>query len=211
MTPRSALGLAALDDLTTTELHRLSERVYVRDAELAEVRAALALARAELTDARKQLVTARAAADRDWLTGLYSRAWLARTWRHLGRVEVLVVDVDRFKEINDVHGHVTGDEVLQAFAARLMAGAEVAGVRLGGDEVVVIAPPRLGYAARLGRTVTVTVDGQCGCEVAASASVGALLVDTSRTALAEALAAGDAAMYAAKRAAAANRRERRQP
>src|SRR6185437_14775123 len=55
---------------------------------------------------------------------------------------VAVLDLDRFKNINDTFGHATGDEVLREFASRLTraasAGALVA--RLGGDEFGILLP-----------------------------------------------------------------------
>ena len=52
----------------------------------------------------------------------------------------MIVDLDRFKEINDVHGHAAGDELLKATAARitaLLSHTEFA-ARLGGDEFVIV-------------------------------------------------------------------------
>lgn len=82
---------------------------------------------------------------RDPLTGLLNRAGLASTlaaWFAAydpATLAVLYIDLDRFKAVNDVHGHPVGDALLQAFAKRLSAvtrpGDAVA--RLGGDEFVV--------------------------------------------------------------------------
>ncbi|UIJ46107.1 EAL domain-containing protein [Sphingomonas cannabina] len=84
----------------------------------------------------------------DALTGLPNRvAFQAEIQREVeiaratgGRLGVLAIDLDRFKEINDVHGHKAGDEVLIRLAARLREalgpGDMVA--RLGGDEFVAL-------------------------------------------------------------------------
>jgi diguanylate cyclase (GGDEF)-like protein/PAS domain S-box-containing protein len=88
------------------------------------------------------------AAFRDSLTLLPNRVWL---WRQLERevraarqsdyqFAVLVIDIDRFKEINDSFGHLAGDHVLQAVARRLTASVRPndAVTRFGGDEFVVL-------------------------------------------------------------------------
>ena len=84
----------------------------------------------------------------DTLTGLPNRASfqdrlendIASMKARDGQVALLVVDLDRFKEINDVHGHGAGDEMLKATAARitaLLSHNEFA-ARLGGDEFVIV-------------------------------------------------------------------------
>ncbi|HTR03861.1 MAG TPA: GGDEF domain-containing protein [Thermoanaerobaculia bacterium] len=85
---------------------------------------------------------------RDRLTGLYNRHYfndvirreLARSRRHGGAISVLLVDVDRFKEINDVRGHQIGDEVLQFVANYLTACVRESDLvfRWGGDEFLVL-------------------------------------------------------------------------
>jgi diguanylate cyclase (GGDEF)-like protein len=59
-----------------------------------------------------------------------------------GHVAVLVLDVDRFKDVNETLGHQSGDELLKALAARLRACVGDRGLlaRLGGDELGVVAP-----------------------------------------------------------------------
>ncbi len=85
----------------------------------------------------------------DVLTGLRNRGWLeeqaartfARLRRHGGAVSVLLVDVDHFKAVNDVHGHAMGDRVLMG-VARALAGAvreEDLLARWGGEEFLVVA------------------------------------------------------------------------
>ncbi len=97
-------------------------------------------------------VAAEAALDRlaryDQLTGLLNRGEALNRLAELlveadprqGRVGVLFVDLDRFKEVNDSHGHAAGDALLQTIAQRLQTctreGDLVA--RLGGDELLVV-------------------------------------------------------------------------
>ncbi|MFL6099490.1 MAG: putative bifunctional diguanylate cyclase/phosphodiesterase [Actinomycetales bacterium] len=88
-------------------------------------------------------------ATHDPLTGLPNRALLtdrahsalARSKRHGTVVSVIFIDLDGFKEINDVLGHAMGDELLRAVAARLVMHLrpEDTCARLGGDEFVVLA------------------------------------------------------------------------
>src|SRR4051794_22989610 len=85
-------------------------------------------------------------ADHDELTGLRNRSSYLRTVEEqLGtdeQVSVVLIDLDRFKEVNDTLGHHVGDLVLQAIAGR-MAGCVPSGgllARLGGDEFAVVLP-----------------------------------------------------------------------
>ena len=87
---------------------------------------------------------------RDPLTGLPNRQWLLeRTWAALDEAErteartaLVLIDLDRFRSVNDTLGHLAGDRLLLKIAERLRAelprGAEVA--RLGGDEFAVLLP-----------------------------------------------------------------------
>jgi len=86
----------------------------------------------------------------DALTGISNRAGIDRHLKMVAdhartngsRSTVAMVDLDRFKEINDALGHLAGDTALAAFAQRLRAavGNGVFVGRLGGDEFLVISP-----------------------------------------------------------------------
>jgi two-component system, cell cycle response regulator len=86
----------------------------------------------------------------DALTGLSNRRYLDTHLKMIfnrslarGRpLSVLISDIDRFKQVNDTHGHDVGDEVLREFASRIRStvrGADLA-CRYGGEEFVVIMP-----------------------------------------------------------------------
>lgn len=103
--------------------------------------AGLAAERRAAADARRRSVT-------DELTGAANRStvqpWLAAAFGRVGPddcVAVAFIDVDRFKDVNDAHGHAAGDAVLVELVARLRAGARSGDLvaRLGGDELVVAA------------------------------------------------------------------------
>jgi diguanylate cyclase (GGDEF)-like protein len=87
-------------------------------------------------------------ADHDYLTGLLNRrrferelaTQLERCHRHGERAAVLLLDIDRFKQVNDTKGHAAGDRLLkdaaQAFEQRVRGTDRVA--RVGGDEFAAI-------------------------------------------------------------------------
>ena len=87
-------------------------------------------------------------ADRDYLTGLHNRRYLARELdRHApapdaGPFSLAVLDLDHFKEVNDRFGHEAGDQVLMRVAALLLGGVrgQDVVVRTGGEEFVLLMP-----------------------------------------------------------------------
>lgn len=89
-------------------------------------------------------------ADRDPLTNLYNRRYamrrlgeeLERAARNGSRVCAMMIDLDRFKQINDRHGHLTGDHALRMMSEALRAACRGSDVicRFGGDEFLLILP-----------------------------------------------------------------------
>lgn len=79
--------------------------------------------------------------ERDTLTGLLNRRAIEQNFqkfRDEGYHTLAVLDLDHFKAINDVHGHVVGDAVLKAVAEALQADPQVHAFRLGGEEFVLL-------------------------------------------------------------------------
>jgi diguanylate cyclase (GGDEF)-like protein len=94
-------------------------------------------------------------AERDWLTGLYNRRYLAQELERLlteqrgGWFSLAVVDLDHFKSINDRFGHEVGDHVLVRVAALLcdvLRQSDIV-VRSGGEEFLVLMPVTEVHAA----------------------------------------------------------------
>jgi len=108
--------------------------------------------REQLAEQKRATTAAHRAAVHDPLTGLANRRVLvdrlhSAASRHTGSTGLLLIDLDGFKYINDLHGHSFGDAVLVEVAQRLTAvmatsplGATATLVRLGGDEFAVLMP-----------------------------------------------------------------------
>jgi diguanylate cyclase (GGDEF)-like protein len=119
---------------------------------------------------------------------------------------LLLVDCDRFKNVNDVYGHLVGDRVLQSVAniLRSLAGAHDLACRLGGDEFCLLlkASSRdemLRYADFVVSTARALQDMQPSPPLICALSVGACLVDPEQD-WNDWYARADKALYRAKRA-----------
>ncbi|QXH53659.1 diguanylate cyclase [Pseudomonas fakonensis] len=166
----------------------------------------------DVTERKRREQTLLDQATLDPLTGLPNRSALFQALDYLlqqrAPFALYFIDLDGFKQVNDSHGHETGDLLLQAAAERMLAAmrADDLVARLAGDEFVVIARAVASAPAarEIGRKLcdalaaTFTLEGQ---QVQIGASIGVYLnLPEQRLLNAEdALAEADQAMYAAKR------------
>ncbi|AVP56569.1 GGDEF domain-containing protein [Pulveribacter suum] len=137
---------------------------------------------------------------------------LAQGQRQGTAVLVAFVDLDRFKQINDTHGHDVGDQFLVHIARRLQGvlRAQDLAARHGGDEFVVMGPgpqpcddvdaARQAFAERLSAATATRFDNGRVALDYAGASVGAVAVLPGTLAAGQALQAADRAMYEVKQA-----------
>jgi len=191
---------------------RISDKLYGRaELELAgtlSFAAAIALKNSELVE---QL---HSAATTDELTGLYNRraleerlaAEISRSLRHQLHTSVLLLDLDRFKVVNDTLGHAAGDRLLINVAKVLRQQCRALDVvgRLGGDEFLVILPMTKPAEAQVfvGRVQASLREmeknhpdfGPC------TLSMGIAESPKHGTTVSSLLAAADTALYKAKRA-----------
>lgn len=147
-------------------------------------------------------------ADHDALTGLHNRrrfdhdllAQSSRANRYGEEAAVVLLDLNRFKQVNDTHGHHEGDEVLRRVAAAISSRlrASDSAARIGGDEfAALLVRVSERQAQRIGRELVAAVDSAAGSGVTASMGVAVLVRDTPPD---DAMRAADRAMYADKTA-----------
>jgi len=208
------VGFVTIYEDVTTEARQQQE---LEDAHQKLLTAYDDLRRAQLdnTELEKDRSKYYKLAVRDAVTGLYTRHYMEDAAARLleqherdpaERIGVLVFDVDRFKSINDNHGHLAGDMVLQRIGALLNSHTrriDIA-VRTGGDEFAVFLPKldlhlSRQFAERVRREVhAMRLDAaMAGIELSISAGVAEHQPGET---LAELLQRADAALYAAKRA-----------
>jgi len=165
----------------------------------------------ELVAARESM---RHAATHDSLTGLLNRGEifellereLERARRERQKVSVVLADIDHFKNVNDTHGHLFGDEALREIARRMHAKLRVYdGVgRYGGEEFLLVLPNcDLVNAIERANELRVTIASQPvisqGVEEAITMSMGVAVSEcTGRKEVEKLLSRADKALYQAK-------------
>jgi diguanylate cyclase (GGDEF)-like protein/PAS domain S-box-containing protein len=163
----------------------------------------------DITDRRagEELLTYAAA--HDSLTGLANRSQLLNV---LGEcvsagiaASVLFVDLDRFKTVNDAHGHLAGDRVLCAVASRIRRQVDRSATvgRLAGDEFVVVMPgvteqATAGTAQLIRESIAQPIRLADGREVLITASIGIAGTAANEDSAQALLSDADMAMYRAK-------------
>lgn len=150
----------------------------------------------------------------DGLTGLFLKRYfqiqldteIGRSRRHVRDLALLMLDIDHFKQINDTHGHLTGDRVLQEIARRIKGCVRQVDVvaRCGGEEFAVILPETsLDQAGLVSERIRHAVGSRAfrlgALELAATVSIGACAIKGGELVAADELVNhADAALYRAK-------------
>jgi diguanylate cyclase (GGDEF)-like protein len=177
-------------------------------------RTVLFLAR-DITALVKSVTQLEYIANHDALTGLPNRVMLenrivqaiARAKRQNKKAAVMLLDLDRFKQVNDSLGHTAGDELLQVLAQRLKDSnrAEDSVFRFGGDEFVIILEDLTDtvHAGRIANHILTTFTKPVklsNIELQITASLGITITPDDGNSANELLRHADNAMYAAKEA-----------
>ncbi|HEX8744480.1 MAG TPA: diguanylate cyclase [Thermoleophilaceae bacterium] len=168
----------------------------------------------DISDRKRIEGELQARADSDALTGLMNRGrfdeelgrQIARCKRYGERAALLLLDVDRLKQVNDRFGHRAGDQIIKlvARAARDRARETDAVARIGGDEFAVLLPSvdlptAHRIAGEIAERVAAAAEVPDFAGVPVAVSVGVAPLDASAPSAEEALARADADMYARKR------------
>ena len=169
----------------------------------------------QLNEIKKLQETLREQAVHDSLTGLYNRRYLdemmerelARAKRENYPVSVMMIDIDHFKNFNDIHGHKAGDEVLKALSALLCNGIRQGDIacRYGGDEFIIIMPGAdkadVGQRAdAIRHNFSSLRINYTGVEMYATVSIGVAFYPQHSDDIDQIIKAADSAMYEAKQA-----------
>ena len=210
-------GISVTSSATETAGKIKESRLFLIFAAILIISLILAIiylvARSFITDLRTAETKLVEMATQDFLTGLLSRREtfrrldeeLQRSGRLATPFSVLLLDLDHFKQVNDVHGHSAGDLVLQAVAAALRQGVRPYDLccRYGGEEFLVILPETAledaaGIAERLRRDIEnlkITAAKETALQITASIGAAALL---GHETIDQLIARADEAMYNAK-------------
>jgi len=206
--------------------HDPERRFTDEDAELLELLAGIASGVLAGLEHTSQLASANLGLQRardeaqyqalhDPLTGLPNRTLLRDRLeqsmlladRNATGLALLLLDLDRFKDVNDTLGHHAGDELLQQVGARLAGALRTSDTiaRMGGDEfaVILLTAGDVGLATRLARTLVHALEAPFvvgGHTVAVGASIGIAVYPDQGTDARTLLRRADVAMYVAKRA-----------
>src|SRR5256712_112884 len=147
---------------------------------------------------------------RDPLTGLYNRRFLGdylpreliRARRERGRVALIMIDLDRFKQVNDTAGHAAGDLVLMEIATLLkrhIRGSDIA-CRYGGEEFTLVLPKATPESAhRKAEAICSAIREDRDRLLEVTASLGVAFFPDHAADAESSLRAADEALYEAKR------------
>ena len=191
----------------------VKEDITARKEAEANLRNANTQLEAQLKEIEQLQHTLREQAVRDALTGLHNRHYLNETLSHeLARAKrsgyficFAMIDIDRFKSINDKYGHATGDKVLIDLANQLLKYSRTGDIvcRYGGEEFLIVLPNTgVEAAAQIAERWRATIQEskivENDADIKISISCGISEFPTNASTEAEALEKADKALYAAK-------------
>lgn len=194
--------------LEAREARRHSDLLTAKNRQLAEAHTELECRANELEALHAQL---REQAERDPLTGVHNRRYLARELERLtdertaGRMSLAVLDVDHFKTINDRFGHAAGDQVLIRIARLLCDHLRDSDsiIRSGGEEFIILMPRTDAKAAtaccqRIRRAVNTEVWSNVADGLSVTTSLGVATTEDPND-LEAVIRIADQRLYEAKR------------
>ncbi len=211
-------AIADLDDLTQVRTRLVKQarelETYVEEMEK-ESRESVAQLKSEVSKYETKLKSVEQLAVQDALTGIFNRRGIEERieWR-IGHKEtfcIVILDMNRFKEVNDTHGHLVGDDLLKQFSQELrgnIRSSDLAG-RWGGDEFIVILDGGIDVAKAQIERVQRWVFGEYTIQLEPKASAIKVQVEASiglaqwqpGENVAQLIARADSAMYGQKKKA----------
>ncbi len=194
--------LATVNDSLAEEIderHRMEDQLSTSEAELSESRLRERKARHDaLHDAVTGLPNGTLFSDR-------LASALTQAGRHAWRLAVMFVDLDKFKSVNDRHGHDVGDRVLQIVARRLeqfVRGGDTVSRRSGDEFLLLMLEAKdedtvAGFAVKIVENIAAPCEVK-GLQLSVSPSIGIAIYPEDGASAEELLRHADMAMYAAK-------------
>jgi diguanylate cyclase (GGDEF)-like protein len=201
--------LSAIDGFSELLAEDVGNACPASLSDIARIREAAARVLDLVTLLEKQVDSERAEAARDPLTGIANRRALHAHGEVLfcshAEISVVLIDVDRFKDINDRFGHLVGDDVLKGVVERCRRAVRDSDLlgRLAGDEFLLLLPDTPHHEAlRVAHRVRAGISSRPMSTskglVSVTASVGVACRDGSDETLAVLVERADRAMYTAK-------------
>lgn len=142
-----AIGKSGLSPELSQQLNELSSNASGICSANDAFQSQLASAQSEIESLKKELEKSQSQASTDALTGLGNRRVLESIFKRYSNhddipLSVVMIDIDKFKNFNDTHGHVMGDQILQ-FVGQLLKQEcpdPITAVRFGGEEFALLCP-----------------------------------------------------------------------